>query len=173
MTGSNHPIRRARSPRGFALLVAIVLSAVAAVITFALANLAYKSLILASDAVQSQFAFYAADSALECALLGDKGDATFPYLLSPGETRTLSCEGASITFKSSAYDSVTTLWTATANSGWFSVNTDSTGSRCARITVYKTNQNVTSIFAEGLNVACTNRSDPRALERGEKALYGN
>ena len=71
MTGSS--TTRRKPERGFALLVAIVLSSVAAVITFALASLAYKNLILASDATQSQFAFYAADSALECALLGDKG----------------------------------------------------------------------------------------------------
>lgn len=174
MIGIKH-IRRVRRARGFALLVAIVLSAVAAVVTFALASLAYKSLLLASDALQSQYAFYAADSALECALLGDRGNVTFPYTQTQGTVSTLTCAGSSISFKSSNFngDDTVTVWSASSNQGWFTTNTDPNNiSRCARITVYKTNQNVTSIFAEGLNVDCSNRADPRALERSIKAFYG-
>jgi Tfp pilus assembly protein PilX len=174
MTGSKlfRLFRAKRTPRGFALLVAIILSAVAAVITFALANLAYKSLVLSSDALQSQFAFYAADSALECGLMGDRADITFPYTTIVGTTTKLDCGTATMRFRASAYDGKTTLWTGTTNSGWFTVNTSPRGSTCARLTVYKTDKNATSIFAEGLNTTCANIADPRALERGIKAIYG-
>jgi len=159
--------------RGFALLVAIVLSSVAAVITFALTSLAYKNLLLASDATQSQFSFYAADSALECGLLGDKGNVSFPY--QSGKTglkgATIQCEGNGVSMTAKYYDSSTVEY----YSSWFEINGDSTGSRCARITVYKGSNSATSIYAEGLNIDssnCTDTTNPRILERGIKASYG-
>lgn len=168
MTGSKHIIRR-KPQRGFALLVAIVLSSVAAVITFALSSLAYKNLVLASDASQSQFAFYAADSALECALQGDKGNLSFKYQSGIPFGTSIRCERANtVTFQATRYNGATEYY-----SDWFPVNTDGTGSRCARLRVYKDASNNTSIYAEGLNVACTDTANPRALERGIKASYGS
>jgi len=176
MIGSKRTPQK-KAQRGFALLVAIVLSSVAAVITFALTSLAYKNLVLASDATQSQYSFYAADSALECGLLGDKGNVSFPY--QSGKTglknATIQCEGNPVTLTAKYYDSNTESF----SSNWFQINGDSTGVRCARITVYKqdgsSGHTATSIYAEGINMDvnnCTDTTNPRILERGIKASYG-
>ncbi|HVW71936.1 MAG TPA: hypothetical protein VHB93_02170 [Candidatus Paceibacterota bacterium] len=173
MTGSNRTIRR-KPQRGFALLVAIVLSSIAAVITFSLASLAYKNLLLASDATQSQFAFYAADSALECALQADKGNVSFQYQsnASPHDT-TIKCEGRSVTLNAGQYNGTTVEY----YSNWFYINTtdpsNSSITRCAKLTVYKDVNNTTSIYAEGLNLTCDAINNPRILERGIKATYGS
>ena len=164
-----------KAQRGFALLVAIVLSSVAAVITFALTSLAYKNLVLASDATQSQFAFYAADSALECELLGDKGNVSFPYQSGKSNltNATIQCEGNPVTLQAKWYDSDTIEYQSQFN---ININGDSTGTRCARITVYKQDgspgHTETSIYGEGLNLSCTDTNNPRVLERGIKASYG-
>lgn len=154
--------------RGFALFVAIILSAVAATITLALTTLAYKSLLLSSAARESQYAFYAADSALECTLYWDSGQFnSFPYTVAPGSV-TMTCAGVSVPLSGTAYDTHTTQYA----SGWFAVNG---GAGCARATVYKTDTSLTpvgSLFADGVNVPCAKvGTDPRAVERGLRAYY--
>jgi len=166
-SGSFYPRFRAPQQRGFALFIAIVLSAVAAVITLALTTLAYKSLLLSSSALESQYAFYAADSALECALYWDNGMRnSFPYASTPGSVA-VNCAGTNITLAGTAYDAHTTQY----RSDWFAIN----GSDCARITVYKTDGSVTPVgqlFGDGVNVSCDQVStNPRAVERGIKATY--
>lgn len=164
--------------RGFALFIAVILSSVAAVVTLALTSLAYKSLILSSTARESQYAFYAADTALECALYWDAGKnnasgvTLFPYDAS-ATTVTITCGTQSVTLTGSQPDVHTTKY----QSGWFALN----GSACARVSVYKTDGttapavHVGQLFGDGVNVACakvtTNPIDPRAIERGLKAWY--
>jgi len=167
MTGSNrkHAVRPPQ--RGFALFIAIILSAVAAIVTLSLTALAYKSLILSSAARESQYAFYAADTALECALYWDKGsNNAFPYAAAPVNAN-INCGGVPVTLAASAYDTHTTQY----QSPWFVVN----GGDCARITVYKTDGSVQptgKLFGDGVNVMCTKiATDPRAVERGLKASY--
>ena len=53
-----------KTQRGFALLIAIIFMSVMLSFGLALGSLAYKQQVLASSAIQSQYAFYAADSAL-------------------------------------------------------------------------------------------------------------
>ena len=55
-------------PKGIALLIAVIFSAVMLSIGIALSSLGYKQIILSSTASASQKAFYAADTALECVL---------------------------------------------------------------------------------------------------------
>src|SRR3989344_4131769 len=56
------------SSRGFALLIAVIFVSVVLALGLSLGSLGYKQQILASGGIQSQYAFYAADAALECAL---------------------------------------------------------------------------------------------------------
>jgi len=154
--------------RGFALIIALVLSSVAAAITMTLTTLAYKNLILSSAARESQYAFYAADSSLECALYWDNGaHNAFTYTTNPGAI-SIMCAGVTVPLTGSSYNANTTMY----QSGWFTVN----GSRCAQISVYKrntpdTNGNTGFLYANGVNVVCSNLTDSRAVERGLKAIY--
>lgn len=62
--------------RGFTLLLAVLISGILLALGFALFNIASKELLLSSVGRDSQFAFYAADSGIECALYWDaKQDA--------------------------------------------------------------------------------------------------
>lgn len=163
MTGS-------KTHKGFALLIAIVLSAIAAAVTVALTTLAYKSLILSASARDSQYAFYAADTALECALYGDKHNAHFPY---DGSGTAYSCGDITLSSLSTSAP-VGNVRTYTSN--WFDIPGPGTTKYCGRITVYKANPTVsgleTTLFGEGVDVACTDFANPRATERGIRARYG-
>lgn len=60
--------------KGFTLLIAVIFMAVVLSIGLALGSLGYKQEVLASSALESQVAFYAADAGLECALRADEQD---------------------------------------------------------------------------------------------------
>ncbi len=159
MTGSN-------PQRGFALLVAIVLSTVALSVTLALTSLAYKGLLLASTARESQYAFYAADTALECALYFDNHDnRRFTY--SGSQASGVVCAGVPSYGSTGNIPGTTSGGTTRFQSSWFTVN----GSDCARITVYKESTGATTLFGTGVNVACSDLGNPRAVERGLRAVY--
>lgn len=65
--------------RGFTLLLAVLISGILLALGLALYNIAVKELVLASAGRDSQFAFYAADAGIECALYWDaKHDAFAP-----------------------------------------------------------------------------------------------
>jgi hypothetical protein len=170
-----------KNNRGFALIVAVILSGVAAAVTVTLTTLAYKSLVLSSTAKESQYAFYAADSALECALFWDNGSdkpngiqgSAFKYAASPSPV-TIHCpvtidSATEITLVGSSPDSETSEY----RSGWFSVN----DARCAQIIVYKGNSSnpTTKLYANGVNKSCAEFSastnSSRTVERGLKASY--
>ncbi len=159
MTGSN--LIQPSSQRGFALLVAIVLSTVAVSITLALTSIAYKGLLLSSSARESQYAFYAADTALECALYWDNRNQN-RFIYGSGQASGVSCAAVPVTMPASTSGGTTKF-----ESAWFTVN----GSDCAKITVYKSSTGATNLFGTGVNVACTDLTNPRAVERGLKAFY--
>ena len=169
MTGYNSYTRQNHAPRdgrGFALLVAIVLSAVALMVTTALTTLAYKSLILSSAARESQYSFYAADTALECGLFWDNSSHGnyFPYTTNPGG-KSIVC-GSSLVSLTGTYES--SYARTKYQSGWFTVP-----SGCARITMYKSNS-VQYLFADGANVSCSGgilEDNPLLIERGLRAIY--
>ena len=59
--------------KGYALILSIVVSSVVLSIGLSLLNIVQKELILSATGRDSQFAFYAADSGVECALYWDIG----------------------------------------------------------------------------------------------------
>lgn len=155
-----------RPHRGFALLIAIVLTSVILSLALALLDIAYKQLILSSTAKQSEIAFYNADSAMECALYFDQQTtgSAFDYTITTAPS--ITCQG--ITAKN--------VTTSTSGSGASAKRTTSYDLPCpaagtlqARVTVYKWQSAVTSIYANGFN-SC-DQSDPRRIERGIKVTY--
>lgn len=57
--------------KGFTLLIAILVASLLISIGFSLAGFAVKQLIISTTGRESQFAFYAADSGIECAFYWD------------------------------------------------------------------------------------------------------
>lgn len=148
--------------RGFALLIAVIFMSVMLALGLALASLSYKQQVLASSAVQSQYAFYAADAALECALLADNKDNFF----SPPNGRTpFVCNGQ--------------FPVSTSTSSGFlvsNVRISPDSALCADITVYKplVTPGTTYIFSQGYDVPCTTVANPggaRFVARGINAHY--
>lgn len=150
------------SPRGFTLLIAVVLSSVIVSISLALIDIALKQILLAAAAAQSTAAFYNADSALECALYWDQKVNAFDYN-DPLPSSSIRCANIPITNYTISTPSAgvkrTTMTLLCATTG-------TTGN----VTIEKTNTGRTTIFANGYNTC--DISDPRRAERGLKATYG-
>jgi len=65
------PIRRIKSEKGFTLLLAALVASIVLSVGAAIFAIAQKQLTLSAIGRDSQFAFYAADTAAECALYWD------------------------------------------------------------------------------------------------------
>jgi Tfp pilus assembly protein PilE len=149
--------------RGFTLLVAVILTSVILSVGLALLDISYKQLILASTARQSQYAFYNADSALECSLYWDSVD-TFDYTSEP-VTGSISCEGQ--TFNYSAPVAVSGSRTTVFTIPCAGDNTSGDGS--GYVEIVKQSNGTTNFYANGYNT-CVAASSQR-VERGEEAHY--
>lgn len=146
--------------RGFTLLTAVVLSSVILTVALALLDVTYKQVLLTSIARQSQHAFYAADSVLECILFYDQHYDAFNTNYD-GITQ-VSCNGVTTPFTSSGSSPKTTNMTITCGT---------VGTVQAEVAISKNNDEapVSRIYVSGYS-SC-NPNDPRRVERGVKMLY--
>lgn len=161
--------------RGFALLISIIFMSVMLAFGLALGSIAYKQQVLASSAVQSHYAFYAADAGLECALYADQQQNRFAYDATtpaevPGPGPSLVCDGVSAPTTVTQRDAA--QWVITAR---LSLNSNK---QCADVTIYKLNglQPGMSnyIFSQGYDVPCSVVEDPnnaRYAARGINVRY--
>lgn len=154
------PITSSASPRGFALLIAVIFSSLALAIGLSLGSLAYRQIILSSAAADSGPAFYAADSGLECALYWDQQQNAFDFS-SPYPN--ITCGGQALTVTNVA--ALTTSATSTVTFHW---PLDS-GSRCADVTISKSSTGKTMLYSVGHNTCDT--TSTRLIERGIKSFY--
>lgn len=135
--------------RGAVLLIAILVSSVALAVGLGVYNRTYKELLFASFWKQTQIAFSAADSGLECAIYWDTQ--------SPRPT-TASCFGSNIVG-----------WDPSQNaSANFSA---SISGGCVNIIITKSASVpvITTIEARGYNTC--DASNPRRVERGLGVQY--
>ena len=166
-SGISSPQPPAPSHKGFALLIAVIFMSVMLTLGLVLSSLGYKQQVLASGVVASQYAFYVADAALECALYADQQQNLFAYPPSdPPSAPAMTCDG-------SAPVSATKIWSA---SRWIITNRLSLDSdkHCADVTVYKYASGATYLFSQGYDVSCATVSssgDVRFVSRGLKAQY--
>lgn len=154
--------------RGFALFIAIVFMSVMLLFGLALGSLSYKQQVLASSSVESQYAFYAADAALECAMYYDQQQNLFAYPPSdPGVAPAMICDGASPYSTSESWSNA--QWVIT-NRLQFDSN-----ARCADVVVYKPNgAGITTVYAQGYDVPCATVATPnnaRFVSRGLFSKY--
>lgn len=163
----------ARYSRGFALLIAVIFMSVMLSFGLALGSLSYKQQILASTATASQYAFYVADAALECALYADQQQDIFVYPASdPTSVPVITCDGSTPISATKAWSD--SKWIITQR---LSLDSDK---RCADVTVYKYKEpqlpsNVTTyLFSQGYDVSCATVASPngaRFVSRGFSVSY--
>ena len=149
--------------RGFTLLIAIILSSVMLALALARLDVTYKQVLLASTAKQSQYAFYAADSGLECILFYDQRYDAFGT--NPNGITSVTCNGRTINFTSSgSAPKYTTFVIPCAAPALPSTE-------YARVQIYKgeTSGEPNRLYSTGYS-SCDS-ADARRIERGVRVLY--
>ncbi|MDB5245056.1 MAG: seg [Parcubacteria group bacterium] len=150
--------------QGFALLITLIFVSVILALGVSLLDVAYKQVLLSSSARQSQFAFYNADSAMECTLYFDqkKGVFRWDFPGSQGDTSlNVVCSGLDVTnYTATQGGGVrTTTYTVPCASGGIS----------ATITVLKQPSGATDIYSNGYSTCDSSASN--RIERGLKVHY--
>lgn len=136
---------------GFTLLMAMIISSLLLSIGISIYSITLKELILSSHGRNSQFAFYAADTGLECALYWDIKKNAF----STTTPSTIECDGKTI--ENVGGEPVSTF------------NIDfSPEPFCATVTVNKSDTK-TIIESRGYNTC--DLANARRVERGMRITY--
>lgn len=162
-----------KNKNGFVLLISVIFMSVMLTLGLALSSLGYKQQILASTAIESQYAFYAADAGIECALYADQQQNLFEYDLhsSTNPPQMITCDEMLATQLSYSYDNDRLVV-----SERISLDSSTSRPRCADVTIYKYNSNpsLTYIFSQGYDVSCatvTNPNGARFVSRGMSSHY--
>jgi len=161
-----------KKKNGFALVIAVIFMSVMLSFGLALGSLSYKQQVLASSAVQSQYAFYAADAGLECALHADQQQDLFNYSAHDEDNppSSITCDGMS------AETRLVYLYNEDQLVLKERLSLDN-GNRCVDITVYKPNPfgaGINYIFSQGYDVSCNtvqNPNEARFVARGISIHY--
>lgn len=152
--------------RGFTVLLAALVASLVLSLGISVFTVAQKQLVLSSTGKNSQFAFYAADSAVECALYWDMRFQQFSTAAPPA----LSCSGNDvIAISVSGFIAGTITDPAT---GSFTFRYEPNG-YCADVEVIKSIIHPrTRIRADGYNVTCAQiTASPRVLQRSVELTY--
>ena len=150
------------TPRGFTLLLAVLTSSILLALGFAIFNIINKEVVLTSAGRESQFAFYAADSGVECALYWDFQNNAFA---TSSPLTDIQCGGASVALTRN-YEPIGDTYTTT-----FSFSLGSTQSDpCSSVEVVRNhNPTRTTIQSSGFNSCVT--TNPRRIERAIRVQY--
>lgn len=102
------------SQRGFTLLLAALVSSIVLSLAVSIFDIAQKQVLLASMSQQSQYAFFAADTAAECALYWDVKPAVSYFSQTPPTSPSPQCDGSTLSIVPPS-DSSTYPYTYTIN----------------------------------------------------------
>jgi Tfp pilus assembly protein PilX len=172
-----------KKEKGFALLFAVLVSTLVVSIGASIISIALRQTLLSGTSRESQYAFYAANTVLECAFYWDiTNPSVFP---APGDTQIssgdsdasdINCSGVNIITGDGATTSFPRAWdTSVSDQTTFYIEIKDTQSvspggatQCAQATVKKSvNASgiiTTKIEARGYNTC--DLKNPRAVERG-------
>lgn len=171
--------QKSKKEKGFTLLLAALFASIALLLGSSIYSIVSKELTLSSIGQDSQYAFYAADTAAECALYWDSRTDEHPNTFatssaSQGTASAITCDtvSAPLTIASSNANAATT--TLEINSLFM---TNGAGGYCADVTVSKTQTGTSSaehtlITANGYSVSCAAiGTAPDALQRTVQLQY--
>ncbi len=154
--------------RSFTLLIAVLIASILLALGSAIFDIVSKQIILSSAGRESQFAFFAADTGIECALYWDQQKGAFAST----SATVPQCGGASVTVTTRTYTPNTPVppgRPVEAVAFTFNLNGGSSNP-CANVSVTKTYYpSVTVITSQGYNTC--DSSNPLQLERGIRVQY--
>ncbi|KKP85726.1 hypothetical protein A3B84_00400 [Candidatus Nomurabacteria bacterium RIFCSPHIGHO2_02_FULL_35_13] len=150
-----------KNEKGFVILYAVMISSMLLAISLGVANISLKEINFGTSAIDTNNAFFAADTGAECALFNDKStESVFVESSSP----TITCNGNSIT----ANESPALYWSFIIS------GLGNSGNACAVVTVDKTDPAITTIISKGYNVggdtSCVS-TDSNRVERQLELNY--
>ncbi|TSC70375.1 MAG: putative cell surface receptor [Parcubacteria group bacterium Gr01-1014_46] len=145
-----------KNKKGFTLLISIIVTSMLLIISFVVANVAFKQLVIANHNQESQHAFYNSDSGIECAVYWDFKNGTSAFF----PVSNINCGGQPIT--------PTPLVGATTT---FRIDFSTSGKGCVDVAVGKYAGGLTIIDSKGYNTCSLGAL--RRLERGETLIYHN
>jgi Tfp pilus assembly protein PilX len=170
--------RTKKGSRGFTLLLAALVASIVLALGTAIFEIAQKEVTLSSIGRDSQFAFYAADTAAECALYWDFRFSYFATSTpSNPSAQNPTCDGQLLNAAVSSGDRASGNYAMTSQQMNFFQDTSTTGGYCAQVSVTKsidpsTNAIKTLIHADGYNLNCASTLvSPRALQRSVELQY--
>src|SRR3989344_5599775 len=150
-------LKKKNNKKGIALFVAVLITSVALLFSYAITNIAVKELTLTQAGRDSQVAFYASNTGIECALFHDlRNDAFNPYTASSGED--INCVGQDVAVAATAQS----VFPRTFTSDDFYLNGAQSGP-CFNFVIKKEESNgdiVTTTESRGYNT-CTPNSPRR------------
>ncbi len=161
---------------GFTLVMAVVTTAMLLLVSFVVVNVALKQLLLANAAEESQYAFYSAESGLECVLYWDvknPNDPTISAFATSTASPGISCdENFNITTGAQTVPTIPPQPSRVGGGG--NANPTSIfyltfGKGCAIVTVTKEIDGMTTVQSLGYNTCDVTSS--RRFERGVEIQY--
>ena len=163
------------SQQGYTLLFAVLLTSMILSVSVSILSISQKEVILSTSARDSQSAFYAADSILECAYFWNL-EGEFEPDVSGSQ---MSCNGQTINMAKSTPSGTVTEYSMGNNSYMYlkmlQGNTGDASKPCATVKVTKETIGVapdtgvkTTIDARGYNTCV---STPRRVERGYRITF--
>jgi len=142
--------------KGFTLMMAVLVAGILLAIGLAIFNITIKELQISSSGRDSQFAFYAADSGIECALYWDQKQDSF----ASSTPSTIVCNGVGIpNMGGKDYGEAST----------FSYEVDGL---CSVVSVTKNETHPRTVMeAKGYNTSCESTTSSRRLERAIRVTF--
>lgn len=122
---------------GFVILFAVTISAILLSIALGVTNIAFREIKFSTSVKDSNDAFFAADTGIECASFNDKSTST--VFRSPFAS-SMPCLGGTVTISGSSPS-----W------NFILSGLGPQGKSCAKVTVDKTNPLITTIISNGYN----------------------
>jgi hypothetical protein len=175
-------IYRSNKSKGISIFIAVAIMSVLLLVSYAVTQIALKGTQFATSGRDSQFAFYAADTGLECAIYWD---VKFDKFATSTPGNNISCGNFQLDTGESIPSNQTVVGTTTltriggggnANPvSVFGFNMNQGGNAmpyCTIVTVYKYYQGanlMTYIKSRGYNTCDPN--NPRRVERGIEVTY--
>ena len=144
--------------KGFTLFIAIIVMGTLLLVAVGLVSLAVRQALISASGRESQHAFYAADSGIECALYWDVQNPSGTSAFATSTSSGINCN-----------NQIMTVGGAPLSTFTFNFSPDP---YCAVITVTKAYVGsvlVTTIESKGYNTC--DSSNPRRLERAVRAIY--
>lgn len=177
--------------KGFTLLFSVLVTTLVVSISATIISIAIRQTILSSTSRESQYAFYAANTGIECAFFWDNYSAddvtgfVFPASVNGSLETEINLDASAITCIGQSLDISLPPAENTTNTSTHTFEFDISPvapvglsvSRCASVEIQKTfdasdGTVQTYIQSRGWNTSCDDRANnPRAVERGIELRY--